>query len=168
MRVESGRLSCVYDLNAYVIFLRRIACAHTCGKNHRDVLRATQQLECSQGFRQRNFALASTLVAQPNDGHRHEPMVEMTRDGFVFLVMGFTGKMAAQVKEIYIDAFNAMEADLARRDAEARHPERGLPAHIQALMDEVFPPHLSFTAEAVPAPAPKKRQVPGKKPLTCL
>jgi Rha family phage regulatory protein len=28
---------------------------------------------------------------------------EITRDGFTFLAMGFTGKKAAQLKEMYID-----------------------------------------------------------------
>ncbi len=28
-------------------------------------------------------------------------MIQMTRDGFVFLVMGFTGKEAARFKEAY-------------------------------------------------------------------
>jgi len=37
------------------------------------------------------------------------PMYEMTRDGFSFLVMGFTGAKAAQFKEAYIEAFNRME-----------------------------------------------------------
>ena len=36
----------------------------------------------------------------------------MTRDGFSFLVMGFTGAKAAHWKEKYIEAFNAMEAEL--------------------------------------------------------
>lgn len=33
----------------------------------------------------------------------------MSRDGFTFLVSGFTGKEAAQWKERYIDAFNRPE-----------------------------------------------------------
>jgi phage regulator Rha-like protein len=33
----------------------------------------------------------------------------MTKDGFMFLVMGFTGKKAAQVREAFINAFNAMQ-----------------------------------------------------------
>lgn len=33
----------------------------------------------------------------------------MTRDGFTFLAMGFTGERAAQFKEAYISAFNEME-----------------------------------------------------------
>ncbi|EBA6490188.1 Rha family transcriptional regulator, partial [Salmonella enterica] len=40
------------------------------------------------------------------------PMYEMTKDGFVFLVMGFTGKKAAAFKEAYIAEFNRMEAEL--------------------------------------------------------
>ncbi len=36
----------------------------------------------------------------------------MTKDGFVFLVMGFTGKKAAAFKEAYIAEFNRMEAEL--------------------------------------------------------
>lgn len=36
----------------------------------------------------------------------------MTRDGFVLLAMGFTGKRALQFKIAYIEAFNRMEAQL--------------------------------------------------------
>ena len=35
-------------------------------------------------------------------------MYQMTKDGFVFLVMGFTGSKAAKFKEDYINAFNEM------------------------------------------------------------
>ena len=37
----------------------------------------------------------------------------MTKDGFMFLVMSFTGKAAAQIKVAFIEAFNAM-ADFIR------------------------------------------------------
>lgn len=39
-------------------------------------------------------------------------MYYITRDGFMFLVMGFTGKTAAKWKEAYIKAFNEMEAKI--------------------------------------------------------
>lgn len=39
----------------------------------------------------------------------------MTKDGFVFLVMGFTGKKAARFKEAYIEEFNRMEAELHKQ-----------------------------------------------------
>ena len=35
------------------------------------------------------------------------------RDGFMLLVMGYTGKKALQIKLVFIAAFNAMEAELA-------------------------------------------------------
>lgn len=37
----------------------------------------------------------------------------MTKDGFMFLVMGFTGTRAAEIKERYINAFNEMAEKLA-------------------------------------------------------
>ena len=39
-------------------------------------------------------------------------MFNMTKDGFVFLVMGFTGKQAATFKEDYINEFNRMATTL--------------------------------------------------------
>ena len=40
----------------------------------------------------------------------------MTRDGFCFLAMGFTGKEAGKWKEKYINAFNEMEKSLSIRN----------------------------------------------------
>ncbi|MFA6904419.1 MAG: Rha family transcriptional regulator [Gallionellaceae bacterium] len=89
------------------------------GKQHKDVLRAIESLECTPEFRQRNFTLTSYEVSQPNGGTRKLPAYTITRDGFVFLAMGFTGKEAAQWKEAYITAFNAMEAELSKPAAKA-------------------------------------------------
>ena len=80
-------------------------------KLHRDVLRAYKNLECSAEFRLRNFAQSSWVNAQGKE----QPMVVMSRDGFSFLAMGFTGKEAAKFKEDYIAEFNAMETELKRR-----------------------------------------------------
>lgn len=44
------------------------------------------------------------------------PMYYLTRDGFSFLAMGFTGRIAAQFKEAYINAFNDMEEMLRKND----------------------------------------------------
>jgi Rha family phage regulatory protein len=48
---------------------------------------------------------------------KRNKMYKLTRDGFVFLAMGFTGKKAAQFKIAYIQAFNAMEKELKGRMA---------------------------------------------------
>jgi len=81
-------------------------------KRHADVLRAVEALDCSEDYRERNFALTMADVAGPKGAVRQEPTYRMTKDGFVFLVMGFRGKEAARIKEAYIGAFNAMADQL--------------------------------------------------------
>jgi len=46
---------------------------------------------------------------------RKQPKYLMTKDGFVFLAMGFTGKDAAFLKESYIQEFNRMQRLLLRQ-----------------------------------------------------
>ncbi|WP_158275164.1 phage regulatory protein/antirepressor Ant [Thioclava sp. NG1] len=75
------------------------------GKQHKDVLRAIKNLECSTDFTERNFAPSEYV----DTTGRTLPQMLMTRDGFSFLVMGFTGKEAAAWKEKFISAFNEME-----------------------------------------------------------
>ena len=77
-------------------------------RNHRDVLRACRSVDCSDEFNRRNFAPMSSQ----DDRGRSRTVYWITRDGFTFLAMGFTGAKAAQFKEAYIAAFNRMEASL--------------------------------------------------------
>jgi Rha family phage regulatory protein len=86
--------------------------AEVFGKRHADVLRAVSNLECSEDFRERNFAFIQKISNLGNGRTRKDPMYYITRDGFMFLVMGFTGKTAAKWKEAYIKAFNEMEAKI--------------------------------------------------------
>ena len=101
-------------LNNLVVLKKRNATttslivAEKFGKNHRDVLRAIRNLECSKDFTERNFA----PVKYKDSTGRSLPMYQITRDGFSFLAMGFTGKEAALWKERFINAFNAMETAL--------------------------------------------------------
>jgi Rha family phage regulatory protein len=82
------------------------------GKRHDTVLRAIRNLDCSPEFAARNFAECHRINELANG--KPEPFYEMTRDGFTFLAMGFTGKEAAKWKEAYIEAFNRMEAELLK------------------------------------------------------
>lgn len=84
-------------------------------KQHKDVLKRYDTLECSTEFAQRNFALSMYEVDGGKGSVRQERSIDMTRDGFVFIAFGFTGKRAAKFKEGYIAAFNDMEAQLGRR-----------------------------------------------------
>lgn len=107
------------------------------GKRHADVMRAIKRLECSAEFTERNFALSEFLDATG----RKLPCYRITRDGFVFLAMGFTGKEAAQWKEAYITAFNKMEVELRAKEKPAADPvidyTRISPAQAQDLREIV-------------------------------
>ncbi|HBA5265979.1 TPA: peptidase [Escherichia coli] len=91
-----------------------LAVADFFSKRHDDVLKKIRILDCSPEFCARNFAETSILVRQPNGGTRKLPCYQITRDGFAFLAMGFTGKRAARFKEAYINAFNQMEKQLSK------------------------------------------------------
>lgn len=84
------------------------------GKRHDDVLRKIRRLECSDDYRARNFAETSQTIDMPNGGVKRTPVWQMTKDGFIFLVMGFSGKKAAAIKESYINAFNWMTEELQK------------------------------------------------------
>lgn len=77
-------------------------------KAHKSVLRAYDRLDCSDEFNRRNFAPVEETDAKGEDRR----VIRMTKDGFVFLAMGFQGSEAARVKEAYIKAFNAMAEQL--------------------------------------------------------
>ena len=74
------------------------------GKQHKNILRDIDSLDCSPEFTELNFELSEYL----DSTGRKLPMYEMTKDGFIFLVMGFTGEAAAKIKEAYINTFNQM------------------------------------------------------------
>ncbi|HFT7364823.1 TPA: Rha family transcriptional regulator, partial [Pseudomonas aeruginosa] len=86
------------------------------GKRHDNVLRAIDNLDCSAGFRLLNFEETVMWRENPSGG---EPIksrsFDMTKDGFMFLVMGFRGKAAAAWKEAFIHAFNWMAEQLFKR-----------------------------------------------------
>ncbi len=83
------------------------------GKAHRKVLRDIESLDCSDEFRAANFGRSSYTSLQ----NKVLECYDITRDGFCFLAMGFTGKKAAKWKEAYINAFNEMEKGIVSFDS---------------------------------------------------
>lgn len=75
-------------------------------KRHDNVLADIRNLDCSEAFRLLNFKESS----YKNEQGKKQPCVDMTRDGFTFLAMGYRGKKAAYFKELYIRRFNEMES----------------------------------------------------------
>ncbi|SFB80860.1 phage regulatory protein, rha family [Marinospirillum celere] len=101
--------------------------AEAFNKLHKDVLRKIESLDCSAEFASAHFYAHDEMI-QAGPVKRLSKVYEMTKDGFMFLVMGFTGKKAAQIKEAYINEFNRM-ADLLNgrghqqpSTVEDRHP----------------------------------------------
>ncbi|ENF2593391.1 Rha family transcriptional regulator [Salmonella enterica] len=88
-----------------------IAIAEFFGKRHDNVLRAIANIECSEKFNALNFEDVTYTDAK---GEKR-PMYQITKNGFVFLVMGFTGKKAAAFKEAYIAEFDRMESELRQQ-----------------------------------------------------
>lgn len=79
-------------------------------KSHKHVLDAIKKLieELPEDFTGPNFRLSKYT----DSTGRKQPMYYLTRDAFSLLAMGFTGKAALAWKVRYIEAFNAMEAEL--------------------------------------------------------
>lgn len=87
------------------------------GKQHQHVIRDITGLtdNCPESFSASNFGRASYLDEQA----KNRPMYIIHRDGFMLLVMGYTGKKALALKLAYIEAFNHMEAEIAKRNRPA-------------------------------------------------
>jgi Rha family phage regulatory protein len=75
------------------------------GKRHDNVIRAIKSLGCGEEFSLLNFEERDYV----DERGKLQPMVEMTRDGFALLAMGFTGPQAMAWKIQFLKAFNQLE-----------------------------------------------------------
>lgn len=98
------------------MFTTSLIVAEVFEKEHKNVLQSIENLECSDTFRELNFQ-PYEYFRDLGVGKRGYPAYRLTRDGFSFLAMGFTGKKAAAWKEKFLEAFNAMETALRERQA---------------------------------------------------
>lgn len=108
-----------------------LAVASYFGKQHKNVIQKIASLECSAEFTELNFQLSEYIDASG----RKLPCYQITRDGFAFLAMDFTGKRAAQFKEAYINAFNQMEKQLSKPSvlSDAAHNASVLYSYISSI-----------------------------------
>ena len=90
------------------------------GKRHDDIIRSIRNLRsnCPEEFTARNFAASEYT----DETGRKLPLFILYRDGFMLLVMGYTGKKALAMKLAYIEAFNLMEEKLARQNLSPAAP----------------------------------------------
>ena len=98
-KTEDGKL---------VVSSRQVA--NDFGKRHSDVLKAIcDKIEVNEILRSPKYFIESTYTDKSN---RQSKEYLLTRDGFTFIVMGFTGTKADEWKLKYIAAFNEMERQL--------------------------------------------------------
>ncbi len=74
------------------------------GKLHKMVVAKIEMLDSSSEFFRQNF----NIVRPFNNSWTLNPAYEMTRDGFIFLSIGFTGKKACEFSLAYLEAFDDM------------------------------------------------------------
>lgn len=98
-------------------------------KRHSDVVRAIEnkvESLTTQNCEVKNLFIESTYTHNGNDYKEYL----LTRDGFTFIVMGFTGAEADKWKLKYIEAFNKMEQALKEQQS---NPYTGLSKELQAI-----------------------------------
>lgn len=113
-------------------------------KEHKNVLADIRNLDCSEEFRRLNFQPSS----YKNEQGKKQPCYHMTRDGFVFLAMGYRGKKAAKFKELYIRRFNEMERFI-RTLVLTRKEFPLLTENIKLLHDNPKPYHFSNECDMI-------------------
>lgn len=128
------------------------------GKLHKNVIQRIESLDCSAEFASANFSAHEEII-QAGAVKRRSKVYEMTKDGFMFLVMGFTGKKAAQIKEAYINAFNEMAEKLHGKPA--RKKPKALPNGLNLEQQDAIKSLVKARVEAV---APDRR---AKAAITC-
>ena len=101
-------------------------------------------MDCSEEFRLLNFEQSS----YKNQQGKKQPCYCMTRDGFVFLVMGYRGKKAAHFKEMYIRRFNEMEEHI-KSLVSARQEFPLLTDNIKLAYDNPKPYHYSNECDMI-------------------
>ena len=84
------------------------------GKRHSHVIRAIESMGCPDNFASAHF-WAHEEIKQAGAVKRASKFYSMTKDGFMLLVMGFTGTKAMALKIAYINAFNWMADQLTGR-----------------------------------------------------
>lgn len=124
------------------MFTTSLIVAEAFEKEHKDVLKAISNLECSKEFNERNFAPVEYRDAKGE----MRPAYRITRDGFAFLAMGFTGKKAAAWKEKFLETFNAMERQIRKIEPKILMPPREAAATRRQRIIKLLQGHIAFWA----------------------
>ena len=126
-------LTLVYENEKGVDITTSLIVAKVFGKEHNKVCRDIENLSCSESIRVANFC--ETPYTHPQNGQTYK-MYTMTKDGFSFLVMGYTGEKAGEFKERFINEFNKREAMLKSDDYILMRSMQILQGRISAIEED--------------------------------
>jgi Rha family phage regulatory protein len=87
-------------------------------KKHKNVIQKIDQI-LQDEYSAQNSAQCFKKTFYKDSSGKKNPKYIMNRDGFTFLVMGFTGKKANEWKWKYINAFNQMESFIREKSTQA-------------------------------------------------
>ena len=132
--------------------------AQVFGKEHNKVCRDIENLSCSENFRVANFGEATFENKKTGQNHK---MYQMTKDGFSFLVMGYTGDKAGQFKEMFINEFNKREMMLKSDDYILARSQEILQNRLQLAEKQLEAAQETISAQStqLKAQAPKVKYV---------
>jgi len=119
-------------------------------KQHKHVMEAIKnKLNSAENSAQYNLMFAEGVYKDKSG--KSNPMYYMNRDGFSFIVMGFTGHKADSFKLQYIKAFNEMEQQV-KFQVPATLPEALRLAADQAEKISVLQPKADYTDKMLANP----------------
>lgn len=111
MQLTQFKFENMVTLQGNQVMTTSLKVAEYFGKRHKDVLKKIRNTinDCdNQEYTQRNFAPFDFI----DKNGEIQPAFNLTRNGFMLLVMGFTGKAALQIKIKYMQAFDWMAEQL--------------------------------------------------------
>lgn len=111
MQLTQFKFENMVTLQGNQVITTSLKVAEYFGKRHKDVLKKIRNTinDCdNQEYTQRNFAPFDFI----DKNGEIQPAFNLTRNGFMLLVMGFTGKAALQIKIKYMQAFDWMAEQL--------------------------------------------------------
>lgn len=118
-------------------------------KEHKNVVRDIEKItEAKSGLSEEFNALNFERIKYKDSRGRSQRAYAMTRDGFIMLVMGYTGQKAMRFKELYIRRFNEMEATL-KTLITARKEFPLLTENIKLIHENPKPYHFSNECDMI-------------------
>ncbi|EOH5103132.1 Rha family transcriptional regulator [Campylobacter coli] len=105
--IPINNVNVVFEVVGDEIFANSLQIAEVFEKDHSNVLKAIDKLPNDE-FKSSNFKYDSYFDKKSEQRR----MINLTRDAFSLLVMGFTGEKAYKWKILFIKAFNEMEKRL--------------------------------------------------------